>query len=89
MEKTFTVTKETGIHARPATVLIQEASKFNCDINIEYKNKKANLKSIMGVMSLGIPKGAQIKIIANGTDEKEALQAIEEVFNKESLGEPS
>lgn len=86
-EKNFIVTADSGIHARPATVLVQEASKFESDINIEYKGKVINLKSIMGVMSLGIPKNAEIKITANGSDEAEALHALEAVILKEGLAE--
>jgi phosphocarrier protein HPr len=87
MEKTFTVTSDSGIHARPATTLVQTASKFDADIDLEYNGKTVNLKSIMGVMSLGIPKGAQIKVTANGSDENEAMAAIEETMKKEGLAE--
>ena len=45
VQKTFHVTAETGIHARPATLLVQAAGKFNSEINLEYKEKKVNLKS--------------------------------------------
>ncbi|MGU4858363.1 HPr family phosphocarrier protein, partial [Escherichia coli] len=51
--KTFTITSEAGIHARPATALVQTATKFSSDVKLEYKNKSINLKSIMAVMSLG------------------------------------
>ena len=50
-KKEFHVVAETGIHARPATLLVQTASKFSADLNLEYKGKSVNLKSIMGVMS--------------------------------------
>lgn len=86
-EKTFRVTADSGIHARPATVLVQAASKFDADVNLEYNGKTVNLKSIMGVMSLGIAKGSQIKIIATGSDENEAISAIEETLKNEELGE--
>ncbi|CAK6473097.1 phosphocarrier protein HPr [Peribacillus castrilensis] len=86
-EKTFTIIEKTGIHARPATTLVQNASKFNSEVNLEYNGKKVNLKSIMGVMSLGIAHGDQIKIIAEGTDEKEAILSLEDTIIKEKLGE--
>jgi phosphocarrier protein HPr len=86
-EKTFKVVAETGIHARPATLLVQAASKFNSEIQLQYKEKKVNLKSIMGVMSLGIGQGADITIITEGNDEEEALNAIEETLTKEGLAE--
>ncbi|ALV20692.1 MAG: phosphocarrier protein HPr [Carnobacterium sp.] len=88
MEKRdFHVIAETGIHARPATLLVQTASKFNSDINLEYKGKSVNLKSIMGVMSLGVGQGAEVVITADGTDEAEAINSIEETMKKEGLAE--
>lgn len=86
-EKQFHVTAETGIHARPATLLVQTASKFNSEISLEYKGKKVNLKSIMGVMSLGIGQGADIKITAEGNDAESALKSLEETLTKEGLAE--
>ena len=53
-KKEFHITAETGIHARPATLLVQAASKFGSDINLEYNGKSVNLKSILGMMSLGV-----------------------------------
>ena len=88
MEKReFTVTSETGIHARPATLLVQAASKFNSDINLEYNGKSVNLKSIMGVMSLGVGQGADVTITADGDDAKEAIEAIADTMKKEGLAE--
>jgi phosphocarrier protein HPr len=86
-EKQFKVIAETGIHARPATLLVQTASKFDSEITLEYKGKKVNLKSIMGVMSLGVGQGADIKISAEGSDAAEALRSLEETLSKEGLAE--
>lgn len=87
MERIFKVTSDSGIHARPATLLVNTAGKFNSDINLEYTGKTVNLKSIMGVMSLGIQQGAEIKITINGDDAAQALAAIEETMKNEGLGE--
>ncbi|BAQ57602.1 phosphocarrier protein HPr [Lactobacillus acetotolerans] len=88
MEKrNFHIIAETGIHARPATLLVQAASKFGSDINLEYNGKSVNLKSIMGVMSLGVGKNADITITADGDDEKDALDAIADTMKKEGLAE--
>ena len=84
-KKDFNVIAETGIHARPATLLVQTASKFNSDINLEYKGKSVNLKSIMGVMSLGVGQGSDVTITAEGTDEADAITAIAETMQKEGL----
>ena len=86
MEKRdFHVTAETGIHARPATLLVQAASKFGSDINLEFNGKSVNLKSIMGVMSLGVGQGSDVTISAEGDDEAEAIAAIEETMTNEGL----
>lgn len=87
VEKQFKVIASTGIHARPATTLVQLASKFNSNIDLEYNGKKVNLKSIMGVMSLGIGQGAVFKIIVDGNDEEVALSSIQETLTKEGLAE--
>ncbi|MEE6658432.1 phosphocarrier protein HPr [Pediococcus acidilactici] len=88
MEKRdFHVIAETGIHARPATLLVQAASKFNSDIQLTYKDKSVNLKSIMGVMSLGVGQGADITISADGDDEADAIAALEDTMKKEGLSE--
>jgi phosphocarrier protein HPr len=87
VEKLFKVTAETGIHARPATLLVQTASRFDSEIYLEFKDKKVNLKSIMGVMSLGVGQGADIKISAEGSDEVDALNSLEETLKKEGLAE--
>lgn len=86
-QQTFKVTADSGIHARPATVLVQTASKYDADINLEYNGKTVNLKSIMGVMSLGIAKGATITISASGSDENDALAALKDTMKSESIGE--
>lgn len=85
-EQTFTITADTGVHARPATLLVNKAGQFESEVEVSYNGKNVNLKSIMGVMSLGIPKGAEVKITATGGDEAEAIEGVTEVV-KEHLGE--
>lgn len=86
-EKTFKVTNDSGIHARPATALVNAAGRFNSEITLDYKGKSVNLKSIMGVMSLGIPQGVEITIKAEGNDADEAIENLTEVMKSEKLGE--
>ena len=86
-KKDFHIVAETGIHARPATLLVQAASKFTSDISLEYKGKSVNLKSIMGVMSLGVGQGSDVSISAEGPDADEALKSITETLSKEGLTE--
>ncbi|WP_283577318.1 phosphocarrier protein HPr [Ligilactobacillus aviarius] len=86
-KKDFHVIAETGIHARPATLLVQTASKFSSDITLTYNDKSVNLKSIMGVMSLGVGQNADVTISADGVDEADAIAAIDETMKKEGLAE--
>lgn len=85
IEKNFSVYDEAGVHARPAATLVGVASKFESEINIVYKEKSVNLKSILGVMTLGIPYGEEFKINAEGTDEKDAIEKLEETLKEEGL----
>lgn len=85
--KDFHIVAETGIHARPATLLVQAASKFTSDINLEYKGKSVNLKSIMGVMSLGVPTKATVEIEAEGEDEKDVIESIAKVIKEQKVAE--
>ncbi|MCM3763632.1 phosphocarrier protein HPr [Neobacillus niacini] len=86
-EKIMKVIDPAGIHARPATILVKEATKFDSDVNLEFNGKSVNLKSIMGVMSLGIPKGAEIKIVASGSDEEDVITSLVNTVVKEGVGQ--
>jgi len=87
VEKNFTVIEKSGIHARPATILVQAATKFKSDVNLVFKGKSVNLKSIIGVMALGIPNGSEITIVTSGPDENEALATLTETMKSQGLGE--
>ncbi len=70
------VNNQVGLHARPATFFIQKANEFKCAIWVEREERKVNAKSLLGVLSLGIVKGTAINLIADGSDEKEAVDAL-------------
>ncbi|KXZ39518.1 phosphocarrier protein [Alkalithermobacter thermoalcaliphilus JW-YL-7 = DSM 7308] len=76
MERKVTIVNASGLHARPAGMFVKKASEFKSSVEIEFNGKKINAKSIMGVMSLGLAKGNEIKIIANGEDAQSALDAL-------------
>ncbi len=76
MEKKVIIKNESGLHARPAGLLVKKASEFESHIEMECSGKKINAKSIMGIMSLGVRKNSEIKIIANGEDAENAVDAI-------------
>lgn len=84
MIRTYKVNDEVGLHARPASILVQEAVKHPQDINIIYKEKKMTLKSIMGIMSLGVPYGEEFQIEVVGEDES-VFTALEKVLKEHSV----
>ncbi len=76
VSKEVIVNNGTGLHARPATLLVKKASSFKSDVSIEFNGKKANVKSLIGVLSLGVNKGANITVTATGDDETLAAEEI-------------
>ena len=74
--KSITIKNTVGLHARPATFFIQKANSFKSGIWVEKDDRKVNAKSLLGVLSLGIAKGMTITIIADGIDEKAAVDAL-------------
>ena len=84
-EITVTVIDPVGLHARPATVAVNAASKFKCDVQVAFGGREVNMKSIMGVMSLGIPTQSEIKISCSGDDEDAAIAAIEDVLRAQKI----
>lgn len=74
-----------GLHARPATVAVNAASKFKCDVQVSFKEKSVNMKSIMGVMSLGIPTQSEVVISCEGEDEDNAIKTIEEILKTQKV----
>jgi phosphocarrier protein HPr len=87
-EITLTVNHEVGLHARPASMFVQTAAKFSADIEVTHGENTANAKSILNVLTLGVNKGAEIIIKAEGDDAHEALKALEELV-LDNFGEKS
>jgi catabolite repression HPr-like protein len=81
LEQKVVVQLQTGLHARPAALFVQEAGKFASDIFVCKEDKQVNGKSIIGIMSLAIAQGNEITLIAAGADEKEALQALRKIVS--------
>ncbi|WLR41431.1 HPr family phosphocarrier protein [Bacillus carboniphilus] len=82
-EKTVEVFLKKGLQARPAALFVQEANRFTSDIFLEKDGKKVNAKSIMGIMSLAISTGAIVTLIAEGSDEQEAIEALADYVSKD------
>ena len=78
--KEAVVDNQVGLHARPATFFIQKANEFKSSIWVEKDERRVNAKSLLGVLSLGIVKGTAINLIADGADEKEAVDALADLI---------
>lgn len=78
--KDVMVQNQVGLHARPATFFIQKANEFKSSIWIEKEERRVNAKSLLGILSLGIVGGTSIRIIADGADEQQAVDALVELI---------
>lgn len=74
--KDVKVQNQVGLHARPATFFIQKANEFKASIWVEKEERRVNAKSLLGVLSLGIVGGTDIKVIADGVDEQIAVDGL-------------
>lgn len=74
--KDVTVKNQVGLHARPATFFIQKANEFKSSVWVEKEERRVNAKSLLGVLSLGIVGGTNIRIIADGVDEQAAVDIL-------------
>ena len=76
MEVTLKLLNKEGLHARPAGQLVKTANLFQSQITLEYAGRAVNAKSVIHLMSLGLPSQAEFKIKAEGTDQEAALQKL-------------
>ncbi len=81
--KDIVVQNEVGLHARPATFFIQKANEFKSSIWVVKDERKVNAKSLLGVLSLGITRGTEVSLVADGNDEEEALESLIELISSE------
>lgn len=85
--KKIVIKNKTGLHARPAALFVQAASKFKSNISVEKDSKKGNAKSILSILSLGVTQGTEVVLSAEGPDEQDAVNAlaglIESAFGEE------
>ncbi len=84
--KDVVIRNQVGLHARPATFFIQKANEFRSTIWVEKEERRVNAKSLLGVLSLGIVGGTAIRIIADGTDEEVAVDALVALIESDFAG---
>ena len=83
VSKEVVINNQVGLHARPASFFIQKANEYKCSIWVEKEERRVNAKSLLGVLSLGIVKGTTVNIIADGSDEEEAIATLVELVNSD------
>lgn len=82
IRKDVTIQNEKGLHARPATLFIQKANYFRSSVWVENGDRKANAKSLLGVLSLAVSKGDVITLSAEGSDEAEAVAGLSQLISE-------
>lgn len=87
MQKQFRVTDEHGLHARPASAVVKVATPFAADLKIEGNGKTVNLKSLMSVLSMGLTKGSEFTLHAEGEDAETALKTVGDALVEQGLAE--
>ncbi len=83
ISRSVTIRNSVGLHARPATFFVQKANSFKSSIWVEKEDCRVNAKSLLGVLSLGITKGTNITLIADGADENSAVDGLAELVDSE------
>lgn len=87
ISKKFIVTAKYGLHARPATKLVGQATTFKSEVHIKFEDKKINLKSIMGLLSLSIPNGSEIVLTVDGKNEENEMDSLVSFITLENIGQ--
>ncbi len=80
-QKKLIIKNKIGLHTRSASILVQQANKFNSDISILHQGKEADAKSILGVISLGAEQGSEIMLKVTGQDEEAAFVQLSNLIN--------
>src|SRR4051812_12928182 len=76
IQQTVKINNKAGLYAQPVNQLVQTASQFNSDIFLTHNGRTVNVKSVLGVLSLAIPKQAEITLEVSGDDESEAINKV-------------
>lgn len=82
-KKDVVVRCESGLHNKQVTYFVQKANEFKSSIWLEADNRKMNAKSLLGIMSLGIVTGAPVCVSADGSDEVDAVNALEALLQRD------
>lgn len=85
MKRSYVIVDKLGLHARPATLIVSEASKFDNQINMIYEGRSIDAKSILGVMTLAVSANTEFTFEVNGENNEVVFDALEKVLNDYKL----
>lgn len=80
-ESTVIIDQPEGVHARPASIFVREAGKFQAEIHLSCNGTTVNGKSIMGLLMLALGRGSEVTISASGDDEEEAVSKLTDILS--------
>ncbi|MCK5012890.1 MAG: HPr family phosphocarrier protein [Candidatus Omnitrophica bacterium] len=83
--KEIIVNNAQGLHARPAALFVQIASRYNSEVTIQKDNEKVNGKSIMGILTLGVQPGVKVILEIDGEDSDKVIAELEDLLTKDSI----
>lgn len=85
LSQKVTIVDPIGLHARPASILVKEAKKYQSKMMIRYKEKEADLTAMLKILSLSVSEGSEIEVTAEGIDEKEALENLLQIMKNNKM----
>jgi len=85
IRKEITIKSPQGLHARPAALFVQTASKYNSEVTLQKGKEKVNGKSIMGILTIGAQKGCKVILTADGDDAQQLMSELEQLLTREEL----
>jgi len=85
IEKKIKIINPSGLHARPASLFVQVANKYDSEISVKKGKQKVNGKSIMGIMMLAAECGSKIVIVADGPDARDAIKELADILLSEKI----
>lgn len=82
MKKEILITSTSGIHAALASKVVQLSHQFDAEVKLHYKDKVIDIASILGLMSLAVPEGENVTLVADGNEADKVIAAIEKVVSE-------
>jgi len=80
VEREIEVVNRLGVHARPAAAIVHAVLKFQCEVHFIHEGARINAKSIMGLLTLAATQGTRLRVVCEGEDADQAMDAVSDLF---------